>query len=186
MTVVVNSLSEDERTELRHSFGSIYIDGECYAFALALNRGLNWPLIGLISENTVRHAGVRAPNGQILDVRGFQDEERFAWHYTLPPYVIEFIDEAQLRAIRPIDETIIRRARNLAETLFPDLPWLTSTAERLRAFAKELEILSRKHGVWIYGNTPSTHPLLSLDDDNVHYELSQFTIGKFTLNRTCE
>lgn len=181
-TIVHTLATKPEDHKLLHdTFKSAFLEGECYEFAIALNQGLGWPLIGLIKpwdagsklHNVIWHTGVQSPDGQILDVRGFNSEIEFGTYFFPPPYVLREVTLDELQAVRPVDNWNIARARHLAEQLWPDLPWRETFAMKVRAFADELEILSRKHGLWIHGNIPTHPPLLTPgDDDEQGYEVS--------------
>jgi hypothetical protein len=157
MPTIFHTHDEDsgDHELLHHAFLSHYLEGECYAFAIALHQGLGWPVCGIIVDTTIRHAGVRAPDGRIHDIRGLLTEAEFATHFTLREVSME-----ELYATRPIDDHSIAHARRLAETLWPELPWISSYVMRVQAFADELEALSRAHGLWIRGDVPASPPLL--------------------------
>lgn len=167
---------------------SHFLRGECYAFAIALNQGLGWPLMGLKAGDTIWHAGVRSPDNRIHDVRGILTEEEFkeefqADFFSLPLSIRE-ISEEELRAARPISEHSVNTARELAELLWPDLPWIESRAVNVQAFADELEALSRKHNLWICGGTPVNIPLLLVGDgDEYGYLVRTTAAGKHTISR---
>ena len=81
MSTVIHPLkesSEDYRI-LHDLILMTYLDGECYAFAVALHQGLGWPIIGLMQEHgIIRHAVVQAPDNQYLDARGFVEESQLS------------------------------------------------------------------------------------------------------------
>jgi len=52
----------------------------------------------------------------------------------------------------------------MAETHSPDLPWRDSLLARVTAFASDLEVLCRKHGIWLAGGSPTTAPHTSMGD----------------------
>ncbi len=162
MPVLFESLSKhpEDHALLHDMYRNIFLNGECYAFAIALHEGLGWPMVGLMKGDTIWHAGVRTPDGRVHDVRGFLTEEVFASYFLSPPFVLRSVDEGMLRAVRPIDEHTIKHARHLAETLWPTLPWKETYAMKVRAFAEELETLSRRHGFWITGSVPAQAPRL--------------------------
>lgn len=140
-----------------------FLEGECYAFAIALHRGLGWPMVGLMKDDVIWHAGVRAPDGRIHDVRGLLSEEDFGRYFSLPPSCIREIAIEELYATRPIHDRTIVFAGRLAEALWPNLPWLDSQTRKVKAFADELEALSRKHGLWIRGSVPADPPRIYID-----------------------
>ena len=177
--------SEEDHKMLYDAYRCIFLEGECYAFAMALNQGLGWPMVGLMKGNVIWHAGVRSPDGRIHDVRGLLMEEEFGTYFGLPASAIREITSDELYATRPVHEFTIKRARNLAEVLWPDLPWIESSAARVTAFADELEALCRKHGFWICAGVPADPPRLfpSFGEEG-GYEVSPTIDGlAYTINR---
>lgn len=187
MPTVVHTLDEDRGdTEfLTFRFQLPYLEGECYAFAIALNQGLGWPLVGLMKGDEIRHAGVRAPDGRIYDARGPLSEEAFGDYFMPSPHIIREITETDLRTTRPIADFSVQQARQFAEVAWPELPWHESLASRIEAFADDLEALSRKHGFWIGGPVPASLPLiLPGEGDEGGYELRLTVDGmRYTINR---
>jgi hypothetical protein len=162
MATVLYTLDQTpEDKELLHDmYRGIFLHGECYAFAIALHQGLGWPMVGLMKGDTIWHAGVRAPDAHIHDIRGQLTEDQFGRGFLSPPHSIRLITEEELYATRPVDEFSIKKARQLAEVLWPALPWMESQSMKVKAFADELENLSRKHGLWICGSVPADPPRL--------------------------
>ena len=118
------------------------------------------------------------------DIRGFLTEEEFGEHFLSPPFDIREITADELRATRPVHDFVIARGRKLAETLWPDLPWIETAASRAIVFADELETLCRKHGLWIFNNIPTQLPLLvQSDGEEGGYEVIQRMDGGFAINR---
>jgi hypothetical protein len=156
----------EEHDLLQDAYQRLFLDGECYAFALALHQGLGWPLVGLIKSydekskrsNLIWHAGVRSPGGRIHDARGFLTDDEFGGYFLSPPFTIREILPNELYATRPIEPNVIGRARRHAETLWPQLPWIDTFVMRVTAFADDLEELSRKHGLWICHGVPADPP----------------------------
>ncbi len=172
MPTRVVRLPPDAIKELRGSFGAIFADGQCYAFAAALHLGTGWPLVGLMDGEVIRHTGVRGKDGLIYDVRGAFTDADFGRDYLSPPYVIRNISVGDLRRRKPIEVTALRRARRLAEVLYPALPWQNSLEARMLAFASALEELSREHDIWVRGAHPMARPHLSHGDGKeTGYEL---------------
>lgn len=162
-TVLHNLEQRLEDHEMLHDiYRQPFLEGECYAFAIALGQGLGWPMVGLMKDNTIWHAGVRAPDGRIHDVRGFLTEEEFGGHFLSPPFNIREIVADELYTTRPVDEYTIKKARQLAEVLWPELPWVSTHALKVKAFADELEALSLKYGLWICGSVPADPPRLCI------------------------
>lgn len=180
------SQNSEEHQVLHDAYASIFLEGECYAFALALSEGLGWPLVGLIKaydENLKRsdvvwHTGVRAPDGKIHDVRGLLSEEVFAAPFLPPPLTIREVTKEELYATRPIDDLSIAQARRLAEALWPELPWTSTADMHATAFADELEALSRKYNLWICGSVPADPPrLYAAGGEEGGYRLHKTTGG---------
>ena len=165
-----------------------YLDGACYVFAVALHRGLGWPLVGLMEGSVIRHALVRQPDGQLRDVRGVVSSEELGEPFGLkPPYQLRDVNEADfLETIYgPIPGGPLDFAQKLAEALWPDLPWRFSRHKHLKEFADGLEELSRRTGIWIRGPVPACHPVLAEGvGDEVGYVVQQMTTGlSFTIDR---
>ncbi len=178
MPTKVVPLSPAAIAELRSSFGAIFADGHCYAFALAMHEGIGWPLVGLMNGKEIRHAGVRGEDGLIYDVRGAFTDADFGRDYLSPPHIICDLSEAYLREMYPIHDHAINQARRLAEVLYPTLPWRDSLEARMLTFASELETLSHKHGIWIRSAYPTARPHLSLGDgEETGYELHRTADG---------
>jgi hypothetical protein len=128
----------------------------------------------------IDHAGVRSPDGRIFDIRGFVSEEEFASEYTSPPYDIREVTSDGLSAFETTQRYAIERARRIAETLWPELPWKDTFASRVVTFADEFEALCRKHKLWIRGPFPTQLPMLSVsEDDEGGYKLRP-TVDGFT------
>lgn len=145
---------------------SMFLDGECYAFAVALHRGLSWPIFGLMRNNEIRHAFLRPANVSddvFFDARGYIEEEKLGKPFGLDqPYELRQIEEKDLYTKRPILDNYINKARQFAEIVWPKLDWKGGTrADKILAFAKELEALSREHGLWIRAAFPGALPLLA-------------------------
>lgn len=167
----------------------VYLHGECYAFSIALHRGLGWPIIGLVCDNEVRHALVRNPddNNLYYDARGKVCEANLQLPLRIsPPYELRDIEEQDLYAIRPIQPMSIMRAMRIAQLLWPDMAWLNSVHSHLLAFAKDLEAISRKHGLWIRAAVPGCPPMIAEaggdeggyifkpTDDSITYSLDRY------------
>ena len=165
------------------------IYGNCYPVAIALHRGLEWPLIGLTNGEDIVHAGVRAPNGMPWDGRGELTEQEFEKPFlNFSSFMIQSISEKDLfirssPAIEYWVELMLRRA----QLAWPDLPWKIRTPQdRVMAFANELEELSRKYGLWICGMTPTSLPVVFECQNNeaARYEVKLTAEGNaFTVNR---
>ena len=163
MAVLVQRLEGKARNLLHSTVVGIFLDGECYAFAIALHRALGWPIYGLATEDhSVRHACVRTPHGKYFDARGEVSDKDLGRPFSAPePLTLRPITEETLEAVRPVHERTIVQARHYAEMLWPDLPWPDSFSAQVSAFLAELEILSDKHRVWIRSPYPASRPVLS-------------------------
>lgn len=162
---------------------SVFLDSECYAFAVALHRGLSWPIFGLMRNNEIRHAFLHPFNVSsdvFFDARGYVAEEKLGKPFggADQPYELRQIEEKDLYAARPIPDNFIDKARQFAEIIWPGLPWKGDTrADKILAFAKELEALSRKHGLWIRAAFPGTPPLLAEGCGDESYSLELMPDG---------
>lgn len=187
MPTILHRLDENpsDHRMLHDLCRGIFLEGECYAFAIALHQGLGWPMVGLMRDGVIWHAGVRNPYGRIHDARGSLTEEGFCEYFDGSPSDIRGIDIQELYAQRPVSELSIRRARRSAELLWPDLPWRDMTALKVRAFAEELESVCRKHGFWIVGALPTALPrLFKGQGDEGGYEIRPTVDGNaFTIDR---
>jgi hypothetical protein len=101
--------------------------------------------------------GVRVPDGGSHGRR--RDQARLR-----PPFEIRDVEEYELFDTRPISDRSICIARTLAEFVWPELPWPESLAARVKAFADDLEKLSRRHRIWIRGPVPTQRPVLADGD----------------------
>ncbi len=172
---------------------STFLDEACYEFALALEEGLGWNIVGLRAmhrgKETIRHVVLVTPEGTFFDARGFVALEQLGMPFDLlPPHKLQSgVARTHLEGIRPIHDRLIVLARRLAESTWPHLPWKNSLALRAQAFAEELEALSRKHGLWLYAPYATTWPRISdsdCDGDEVGYTLRPTSDGmKLTINR---
>lgn len=168
---------------------SVFLDGECYALAIALNRGLAWPMIGLMNGDEIRHVAVLSPDGRLHDARGYIFEKEFGQPFDLPgQQIIKVVTEKDLIIDGEPDmvrENTILMARKIAESLWPELPWKDTFASRVSAFADELENLSRKHKLWIRSPVPASLPVIAVgDDDEAGYDLRPTHDGMtFTIER---
>lgn len=176
MTLVMKRLSRDDTECLHSMLKATYLDGDCYAFAIALHRELWWPMYGLITNGTdgervIRHAfvdGGYARSGIYFDARGWFNEASLSQLFGVSRASgdIAPVTEDDLRAVRPVRESSIANAARMAEVLWPDLPW-KGRLRRVEAFARELEELSRKHGFWVTGPTVTTWPALYEGSEDV-------------------
>lgn len=163
MPTIVKELQKRDAEYLHATAEGIFLDGECYAFAIALHHNTGWPIVGLMQGDVIRHAGVRCPDGRLYDVRGPVLEEEFGLPFFVsPPYELRQITEADLYSTREIKQMAIDLASRMAQSLWPDLPWkVDSSQKRVLAFLNDLEEISRRHGIWIRSAVPGSPPLLS-------------------------
>jgi len=164
----------------------VFQDGECYAFAIALSRSLGWHIVALMDGAVIRHALIRDPNGDFRDVRGKVAPAEIGSPFGLrPPLTFRDISELDLLAVRPVDETTIDEARQLAEIIWPDLPWHHSKAEKVKLFADRLEELSRQFGFWIVAPFPTARPLLfvAFGDEEGYTVCPTANLGGWTIER---
>ena len=179
-----------ESIEVLHDMSvSVYLDGECYAFAIALHEGLGWPIIGLMNGSEIRHAAVRSPDGRLHDVRGVVSEKEFGKPFGLSSLCR--LREVTVKDLRRLGESeeVRRRsvamARKMAEAMWPELPWKDSVVQRTRVFCDELEALCRKYRLWIRSPYPAAKPMLAVGQgDEGGYEICPTVDGlTFTVDR---
>ena len=187
MTIRLKKI-EPENYEILHSMiVGACLDGDCYTLAIALSRGTGWPMIGLMENNIVRHAAVHNPDGMFWDARGAVSEEQFGQPFgTPPPYNLKPVTEVELVAIKPISEFAIDFVLKMSQAIWPDLPWKPDTLKaRVIFFVEELEELSRKHNLWIYGCIPTSLPMIAEGQgDESGYKLEPTMDGlSYTINR---
>lgn len=188
MTIKVEELEPKYLETLHSMLIAMCLDGECYAFAIALSRGLGWPMMGLIHKNEIRHAAVLTPDEKFWDARGAVNEAEFGKPFgVLPPYDLRPITEDDLQRVKPVHEYLMESILKKAQIVWPNLPWKADALKyRVLLFAKELEELSRKHGLWIYGSFPTALPVITEGQGNeTGYELKPTIDGSsFFFNRT--
>jgi hypothetical protein len=188
MSVIYQMLGADseDRAGLHSIILARHLDGECYAFAIALSRGLGWPITGIMHKGEIRHAVVCSPAGVFFDARGMVSEKELGEPFGLEaPYELVPIKQTDLFDLRfggvlsEIAEQELRIIQDYAELVWPDLPWLSPRSARFLAFVDELEQLSRKHAIWVFAPTPGQRPPLTIGEgDEKGYVLSP------TLNNT--
>lgn len=191
MPTKIHTLGEQESDwDILHNLAiDTFLDGECYAFARALHEGLGWPLVGLMEGDTIRHALVREPNGNLRDVRGVVTLEDCCRAFCLPfPAVTRNICITALkRKDEPSERVSVMtlRARRMAETLWPDLPWRNRSMSKAEAFADELESMCRRHGLWLHPMFPNSPIVISEEcESELGYSLKPAINGSsFTIDR---
>jgi hypothetical protein len=188
--MTINYISPDEESGrfLLNAMAAT-IHGNCYPVAIALHRGLRWPLIGLANNRDIIHAGVRSPDGFLWDGRGGITEEEFKKPFSmLSSFTIQNICEKDLfDRSSAANEYWVELMLKRAQLAWPDLPWVTQTPQdRVLAFATELEELSLKYGLWICGAAPTSLPVIfeNKKDEVGGYEVKLTAEGNaFTINR---
>lgn len=186
MTTTFRPLEAEDRERLHEMIIAGFLDGECYAFAIALCRGTGWPMFGLMEGKTVRHALVLDPKGILHDARGAVNEEELGRPFDLsPPYVLESVSEEELFSIKPVSEYTIESVSRKAQILWPELPWKADTLNiKVRSFSQELERLSRKYGLWLRSYLPNTPPVIAEKcGGEKGYEINLTLDGSYTVNR---
>ena len=147
-------------SDLKERAEEIFLDGECYALAMAASQGTGWPMVGLMEDGVIRHALVQRPDGLLHDVRGPVEVADAGKPFGIKSPDIRPITEADLLARRPVDN--IGFALKVAMALWPDLPWREGTMHaRVLAFTTELEEVCRRHGIWLRGHVHTMPPVLA-------------------------
>lgn len=125
-------------------------------FATALYDGLKWPILALMDGETVKHAGVRGPDGMFYDVRGPVSGRRLGKVFgCMPPYNLQGLSAGDLFQRTGLNygkfEQDVHQARRIAEILWPEWPWdKFGPTERGKAFAAEYQALCRKYEALVY------------------------------------
>ena len=182
MTTHMLPLPSDSLDVMRSLARSAFLDGECYAFAIAVHRGTGLPIFGLMEGTVPRHAFAYWPDRDaFVDVRGehaMHSPELGAPFSHRIPYHLEEIPEAMLFRQRPVRDISIDFARRTAELIMPHLPWKKRGDGRAKEFCDELEALCRKHGFWIRSPYPAAKPVLcEAHDDEDGYTLRPLDSG---------
>lgn len=189
----IKPIDTELRAVLEDMVVATYLDGQCYEMAIALNRGLGWPIVGLIllppgtnGELIVRHTAVRHPDGGIYDARGLVTEEEFVKPFGVGT-LIDFEMESDLRKhTRPITEHAITSAGKAAMSLWPELPWTSdSFVQSVLSFVNDLERLCKRHGFWLAAPVPSqaSWPMIVLAEGDESYEIVTAGYGSYVVNR---
>jgi hypothetical protein len=178
MNVTFRPVDDCAKEILANMCRSIYLEGECYAFAIAVHRGTDLPIYGLMENSIVLHAVVLLPDDRYLDARGPVNARSVGDPFNLrQPVNIVPVDEARLFAQRHIGDISIRRAGFFAEALWPELPWKNPLCKRVAAFVKDLDRISRKHKFFIRAPVPGARPVLAPAEGNEQYELQLTDCG---------
>ncbi|MEX0652346.1 MAG: hypothetical protein WD509_03400 [Candidatus Paceibacterota bacterium] len=186
MTTLFNELCEENKETLRQKYIPMFFGEECHAFAIALNRGLGWPIVWLMNGTVVHHVAVRSPEGLLYNAQGaFSEKELSELFSPSLTYSLCEITEVYLptdEKAQRVREHRIAQARKFAETLWPELDWLESRVSKVKAFIDELETLSRKHKVWIRSPYSELQAVVEEGEGNeLGYRLEEVLNG-FTIN----
>lgn len=169
--IEIQKLSEEDRESAMCMMGG-YLHGNCYVYALALNAGLGWPIIGLMRGDEIHHAGVRSPDGRFMDARGFVKESEITEPFST--VTIDCLKEVRAEDLHPNPMMLadnIDAATERAQIVYPDLPWVEGTPmRRIQDFAVKLEELCREHGVWIREMLPTARPVVYLAHNEDDFE----------------
>ena len=156
MKVRYEGLSDRDRSILQDLCISRFLQGGCGYFAVAMSRGLGWPMIRIEKpENRFEHVAVLSPDGwsgRYFDARGSVSSEDLGRPFSMyPPHMIRQTSEEEIRSTNPeMFEHQVETALGYAQALWQDLPWLKDTPlMRALAFASRLVELSTKTGYWI-------------------------------------
>ena len=168
---------EDKDSGAKEFLGSLirgcYLDGQCYELAIALHRGLGWPIVAVMKGAQIWHAVVRSPDGSFWDARGKVELAELGRPFALDNPELKDVEESDLLAVRTVDEHAIKWANRRAQSLWPELQWADSFQLRALCFAEALEKVCRHHGIWIRSPIEGIRSLLAAHepDDDPHYEL---------------
>lgn len=189
MTTHLLPMPGEDLDTLRSIAKTMYLDGECYAFAIAVSRGTGLPIVGLMEGSVPRHALVYwKDKNKFVDVRGLHGMhdpklgEPFGHRHS--SYDLQEIPEERLFAQRQIDDSSIAYATRYADVLLPMLPWKQSRALRVKAFCDDLEDLCKRHGFWIRSQGLYDTILCEAGRDEAGYTLRPMLDGtQYSLNR---
>jgi len=166
MTIIHQVLEGEDREILHNMLVSRCLDGQCYEFAIALNRLTSWSLWALSSsEYAIRHVLVRDAEGVLWDVRGpLRDRIEIGRPFGVrEPYDLYEVTLDDILRVRRVSDDAIESCTHVIEVLWPSVARTGSRLHRQEAFIRELEALSRKHNIWIRAPTEAQHlwPFLS-------------------------
>jgi hypothetical protein len=184
MKTIIEKFDEENWESVYEMCVAMYLQPNCYAFAIALSRGTGWPMHGILAHDTIWHAGVRDENGRFRDARGIVPEAEIGQALDIdPPYVTRVVAEEDLFRIKPIPDRLVVRASIMAEALWPELPWKKEAfRSRAIAFTEELAELCRKHKVWI---RPPTDHLMYIEEPygDEGFRIQPTMLGQYAVNR---
>jgi hypothetical protein len=162
--IEIKKLGEEDAESVSHMIEGIYLEGNCYEFALGVHQDTGFPLAGLVNNGTVWHAGVRHSDGRFFDARGFVEESDIEVPFRKQgPFEIREITIQEMQASRQISEEGALHASQMVQVVYPDFPWNEcSLISKTRAFLDELEELCRLHGFMIRAPYVTTQPIVEL------------------------
>lgn len=134
------------------------LDGLYYELAIALNQHTDWPMVKLVIDGTIRHVGVRRPDGLVQDARGTVDEQTFVQPFldTAREHIICPITRGEIVALHDVRLSLVRQFFNLIPLLWPDLPCSQDhMMQKVAAFAEDLRELSLRHGICLRTSVPT-------------------------------
>lgn len=173
--------------KLLRDFLAATIHGNCYHFAIAMHRGLGWPIVGLVQNREIIHAGVKSPGDEkFWDGRGALSRKEFIEPFACDYLRFSDITEEDLAISKNFSEHAVEILLEKAQLAWPELPWKVETfQEKIIAFAKELKELSQKHGIWICASLPNGPPVIFKGEgDELGYRLTLSVEGNaFMINR---
>lgn len=191
MPIKIHSLDKESKNILKEWLLRSFLDGECYAFAEALNEGLGWPMYGLIQEDrVVRHAVLKLSDTMFFDARGeISASDLFKPFGHKTEFEIEEITSADLARDGESKEVrlhSIATARKFAEAIWPNLPWKDSLAKQVSKYLAALEEIDEIHGFCIRAPYPAARPVVEVrHGDETGYAIRLTEDGqKFTFDRT--
>lgn len=165
MTTIVEPLTRETHSFLE-GFLTSYLDGACYYFAVAVHEGTGWPLVGItLRDGALRHVAVQPPGDtRLFDARGFVAREEFGEPFGFGRGITYELRAVSLQELRHKSEPAdshqhrVEKARELAEALWPELPWKESRQARIIAFLDAIEAVCREHQMWIRAPYATTWP----------------------------
>jgi hypothetical protein len=151
LRVRTKPLSVEMHQDLRRQCEEAYLRSLSYEFALGISRRTGLPLIGMVHDGIVLHAGVRDTQGKFFDARGPVDDCDMAELFPEASHiVIRNITVDDMRCAREVSESIANRAACMAQLVWPDLPWNDqSESRRILRFAEHLFDLCKDHGYFV-------------------------------------
>ena len=139
-----------DRETLRDVLATRYLAGGCTGFAVAVHRRTGWPLVVIrAGDGGLSHTGCKAPDGRLVDARGFLDEEEFFHPFPAVGGIHPVTEEQALRE-HPQSEGLISTAGLHADMLL-DLPGYCPERRKFDEFAVALADFCRERGMWLRG-----------------------------------